>query len=309
MASAAKSSFFILAVFFAMAKVSASAQAAWPFTEGSEKPPAEPTLFIVPAESNSADKLGLRFDDGNLPSSQGRNIVVATHGWFERELWPRDLAILIKDKVDANEWACGWFDWRSEARVINPTDAAKYARDTAGPMLAKQILQVSKNPRHIHLIGHSAGCWLISEAAKQLAKETNASIHLTFLDAYVPPQWKEDGLGDFTNEPNLVCWADHYFTRDVTLKMTERWLTHAHNVDIGDITPGVKDHEFPRYWYPATVLGKYVPNDRYDGKQIFYKIGDTDYGFMRSLESGLANWKQSLLLPCGNEAVVLTKPR
>jgi hypothetical protein len=304
-----KGGFFILVVVLAIAAYCMPAQAGWLFTENSEKPPAEPTLFIVSTESNSPDKSGLRFNDVSISAPAGRNIVVTTHGWFEREPWPKNLAILIKDKVDANEWICGWFDWRTEARVINPTNAAKYGRDTAGPMLAKQILQVSKNTKHIHLIGHSAGCWLISEAAKELAKKTNASIHLTFLDAYVPPKWKEDELGDFTNEPNVVYWAEHYFTRDITLKVTERWLTHAHNVDISNITPGLKDHRFPFHWYPATVLGKYDQKEKYGGKKLYRISGNIEYGFARCLESGESNWKQSLELPCGNEAVVLTKAK
>ena len=49
-----------------------------------------------------------------------------------------------------------------------------YARDTAGKMLAEQILKISKNPQHVHLIAHSSGCWAISEAAKIIAKKTNA---------------------------------------------------------------------------------------------------------------------------------------
>ncbi len=274
------------------------------------KPPQEPTLFAVaPADDNRPVEV-----DANFVLVGQRCLVVATHGWFERDPWPKNLATAIQSRVDVNprlrreasDWLCGYFDWRTQARSVNPTDAAKYARDVAGSMLANKILHVSKDFRHVHLIGHSAGCWLIDSAAKRLANETHASIHLTFLDAYVPPGWDERQLGDF-NEPNLIYWADHYLTRDITLKMTERWLTHAHNVDISDITPGLKDHEFPRYWYPATVLGKYVPGDRYDGKQLFYKVGDTDYGFARSLESGQANWKQSLTLPCGNEAVKLNK--
>ena len=83
--------------------------------------------------------------------------------------------------------------------------------------MGQNILKLSKNLRHVHLIGHSAGSWLISEAARIIAKETNASIHLTFLDAYVPLSWQQEKLGDFSVDPNVPYWADHYFTRDITL--------------------------------------------------------------------------------------------
>ncbi len=265
-----------------------------------------PTLYITFGEPNGAM---VRADEVNLPRTDGLKIVIATHGWIEWESWPKDLALAIRNKVDANEWLCGWFDWRNEARVINPRDAARYARDTAGKILAEQILKLSKNPKHVHLIGHSAGSWAISEAAKIIARKTSASIHLTFLDAYVPLGWDENELGDLAAEPNTVYWADHYLTQDITLKVTDYRLTHAHNVDIGDITPGLKDHRFPFHWYPATVLGKYAPEDKYAGKILYCKSGDIEYGFARSLEAGKENWQESLKLPMGNIAIKIEKPK
>ena len=217
------------------------------------------------------------------------------------------MALDIKYKVDLNEWVCGWFDWRNEAKVINPKDAAHFARDTAGKMLAEQILKISNNPRHIHLIGHSSGCWAISEAAKVIAQKTNANIHLTFLDAYVPLGWDANSLGDIPAEPNKIYWADHYLTQDITGNVTYCRLAHAHNVDIGEITPGIKDHRFPFHWYPATVLGKYDPNDKYAGEKLYYKSGNLEYGFARSLEAGKSNWETSLKLVMGNEMVKIKK--
>ena len=76
-----------------------------------------------------------------------------------------------------------------------PSDAAKIARDEAGPSLGRQIVGLSGRWRHVHLIGHSAGSWLINEAACVVASQTSASIHLTFLDAYVPKGWDPGTLG------------------------------------------------------------------------------------------------------------------
>jgi len=271
----------------------------------SNKPQDKPTLYIAVNEPNHRI---VKADEINLPRTDGLNIVIATHGWIERTQWPKDLAFDIRDKVDSNEWVCGWFDWRNEARVINPRDAALYARDTAGKMLAEQIFKISNNPRHIHLIAHSSGCWAITEAAKIIAQKTNANIHLTFLDAYVPLGWDVNSLGDIPAKPDKIYWADHYLTQDITLDVTYCRLAHAHNVDIGDITPGVKNHRFPFYWYPATVLGKYDPNDKYAGDKLYYKSGNIEYGFARSLEAGKANWEKSLKLIMGNKVVKIEKP-
>ena len=109
------------------------------------------------------------------------------------------------------------------------------------------------------------------------------------------------------DEPNLIYWADHYVTQDITLKVTDALLKHAHNVDIGDITPGIKDHRFPFHWYPATVLGKYAPKDKYVGKTLFCTSGDIEYGFARSLEAGKQNWSKSLTLQMGNVAIKIEK--
>jgi hypothetical protein len=265
----------------------------------------KPTLYVAVGEPNNAI---VKADEVNRPQTDGLKIVIATHGWIEREPWPGELAMAFRNKVDSNEWVCGWFDWHHEAMVVNPRDAAQYARDTAGKMLAEQILKLSKNPRHVHLIAHSSGCWAISEAAKIIAKKTSANIHLTFLDAYVPLGWDANSLGNIQAEPNKIYWADHYLTQDITGNVTYCRLAHAHNVDIGDITPGLKDHRFPFHWYPATVLGKYDPNDKYAGKTLYCKSGEIEYGFARSLESGKQNWSKSLKLKMGNETIKIKKP-
>jgi pimeloyl-ACP methyl ester carboxylesterase len=289
-----KGRLFLLSVIFSSAAIYAQAKSS----------DTKPTLYIAAGKPNGAM---VRAEEVNLPRPDGLKIVVVTHGWIDWEPWPENLALAIRNKVDANEWLCGWFNWRNKARVINPRDAAQYARDTAGAMLAEQILKLSKNPQHVHLIGHSAGSWAISEAAKIIAKQTSASVHLTFLDAYVPLGWDANELGNITAEPNTVSWADHYLTQDITLKVTGSFLKHAHNVDIGDITPGLKDHRFPFHWYPATVLGKYAPKDKYAGKSLYYKSGDIEYGFARSLEAGKNNWEQSLKLKMGNVAIKIEK--
>ena len=123
----------------------------------------------------------------------------------------------------------------------------------------------------------------------------------------MPIGWDANALGDIPADSNTTYWADQYLTQDISMKVTERILVHAHNVDIGDITPGLKDHRFPFYWYPATVTGKYDPNGKYAGEKLHYKSGDIEYGFARSLEAGKDNWQKSLKLKMGNEAVKIKK--
>ena len=262
------------------------------------------------SESNLDDKLYLTGNDAEL-QQQEMGIVVITHGWIERgkNHWPQQMAEAIYSNVDPNQWLCGYFDWEEGARTLNATKAAKYARDSASHKLAEQIISLDTELKHIHLIGHSSGCWLISEAAKILAKKTKADIHLTLLDAYVPVFWDEDSLADINSPPDANCWIEHYYTRDYTLGWTQYDLINAHNVDITAVDKFIKDHNFPWRWYYASIANKYPPHNFSDHKEIITFVEDIQYGFARSLETGgRGAWDKSLNLPKGNKAVKLKKP-
>jgi hypothetical protein len=269
---------------------------------------------VLCAGSKGGRSEGLHFVGGEPKPGQlkDKGLVISTHGWIEegRGDWPEDMAVDIQNRVDPNMWFCGYFDWSKGAKKINPTDAAKYARDVGGPQLARQIIKLGTDFRHIHMIGHSGGCWLISEAAKNLAEVTNADIHLTFLDAYVPFFWDENLLGDVNMPSGTRCWIDQYYTRDYTLGWTEQDLSNAHNVDVTGIDQNLKDHNFPWRWYYATITGKFPKGYFLDDRKLTWTAGGIEYGFFRSREAADPNgWKKSIKLPVGNKAVKIKKKR
>lgn len=243
-----------------------------------------------------------------IPSSVNKAVII-THGWVDKASsdWPEDIAKEIRKKVDPNEWVCVLFDWRGGAAVVNPINAVKYGRAVAGPRLAKAILNMGIKFEHIHLIAHSAGSWTIDAAAAKIATETDANIHLTFLDAYVPPFWQESDLGKIESENTI--WAEHYYTKDITLGSTQKNLSAAHNVDITQIDPFFAEHKFPYRWYFATVAGKYREGDFEAGDKVLAGYRGLSYGFARSAEAGAENWRKSLTLKKGNKALELEKPR
>ena len=237
------------------------------------------------------------------------NVVVVTHGWIDKAAsdWPADVAGEIRKKVDGEKWVCCYFGWKGGAAVVTPINAINYGKTVAGPRLAKAVLNLGlKKIEHIHLLAHSAGCWTIDAAAEKIADETNAKIHLTFLDAYVPLKWDESELGKIEGE-NIV-WAEHYYTKDITLDTTQENLSAAHNVDITQIDPFFAQHEFPYRWYRATVAGKYHGKDWEVNDKVITEHWGMDYGFARSLEAGPAGWAKSLALKMGNDAIKLKKP-
>jgi hypothetical protein len=268
------------------------------------------SVVVISSEAKVKDKLHLVSNDFDSIHPE-IGLVVVAHGWIEagKDDWPEDMTNEIVSRVDPNDWLCGYFDWAKGARTINATNAAKYARDKAGSALAQQILELDNDFQHIHLIGHSSGSWLVSEAAKILTKKTKADIHLTLLDVYVPAFWDEDSLADINSPPDVNYWVDHYYTRDYTLGWTQHNLKNAHNIDITAADKFIKDHNFPWRWYYASIANKYPPHNFSDHKEIITFIGDIQYGFARSLEAGgRDSWNRSLKLPKGNKAVKLKKP-
>ncbi len=246
-------------------------------------------------------------DNFKPEQSSQYGLVIVVHGWIEKggDNWPEDMAKEIARKVDSDLWLCGYFDWPEGADRINPTDAAKFAGDIAGPKLADEIIERFGNVRHIHLIAHSCGCWLINVAGEILAEKTTADLHLTFLDAYVPMGWQESQLGDIKAVTGR-CWAEHYFTRDYTIGFTEVTLTNARNIDISALDEGIKDHKFPWRWYYATITGRYPESVFDDGTEYEFIVNGIEYGFARSKEaSGEQAWQKSLILPVGNEPLSL----
>lgn len=232
-------------------------------------------------------------------------VVIVTHGWIDKagKDWPAVIARQVYDRVDPNEWMCAYFDWQMGAAVINPVDAAKYARDIAGVKLAKSYLKLMDRPAHVHLIGHSAGSWAVNTAAGIISKNTDCSIHITFLDAYVPPFWKQEELG---NHPGTFC--EHYYTKDLTGTVTQVDLTNAHNIDITAADPWIKEHEFPYRWYSATITGSFEISKLEKNAELINEYDGLFYGFERSLETGHDNWIRTKSLKRGNRAVVIKKP-
>jgi hypothetical protein len=260
-------------------------------------------LFLVSCKEKPGGSLHLVGADKTAVAPSGQTcLVVAVHGWIKKGKggWPEQAATAMHERVDANDWLCGYFDWPEGARTFRPMDAAAFAQEFAGSALAGEILKLDKDFKHIHLLGHSSGCWAISEAAKELASKTNADIHLTFFDAYVPLASDPNLLADVNATAGVNVWADHYYTRDYTFAVTQRNLKFAHNVDLTELDGLLKDHNFPWQWYLATVCGEYPKGSVMNQGQPNKNFGGIEYGFARSKQGGKANgWAKSLELEKG----------
>ncbi len=277
---------------------------------------APPILYVVPpagfgetplaAQSPAAEQLFDRLlADPNI-QSQGMGFTVVSHGWLEKDDWCRDLALALRANTH-EPWLFAWYDWQNQSKHLNPVEVARLAKFKLGPNLGHQISETEVPITHIHLIGHSAGSWLVNEAAKVIRTKRAASLHLTFLDAYIPAGWDKGELGNVNLEGSDPTWADHYLTRDHTLAFTHQPLKHAYNVDLTGIAHGMNRHRFPFFWYHATVTGQY-PRKKYAERPVRNQIGSIRYGFPLTREAGHENWQETLRFTTGNKPIELAEP-
>ena len=87
------------------------------------------------------------------------------------------------------------------------------------------------------------------------------------------------------------------------------WADEHPDVDVTNIDPRLKDHNFPWQWYHATISGKFPKEKFLDNRRLVRIADGIEYGFARSREAADAdNWDTTLTLPLGNKAVKFEKP-
>ncbi|MBW8015553.1 MAG: alpha/beta hydrolase [Planctomycetes bacterium] len=268
-------------------------------------------IILTPKNKDVTDPNVTRQLKIRIPKTCDKAVIV-THGWIDKGAgdWPADMANAFAGKTKPHEWMTLYFDWKNGAAVANPIDAVKYSSDVAGPRLAKAFLSLlpeSQKLNHVHLVAHSAGTWAITTAAQIISDKTGAQIHLTLLDAYLPSKWDKKKLGRI--KADKPAYVEHYYSKDITLDVTQTDLPAAHNVDLTKVDQLIKTHEYPYKWYGATITGKFRKKDRVMDKKIVTKYKDTEYGYKRSLQSSPENFKKSLKLKKANKAIVIQKPK
>ena len=229
------------------------------------------------------------------PSIGSSKLVLITHGWNSQadDGWPEEMGMNIANLVDTADWTVDWYDWREDATGLPPSVAVRAVEH--GYWLGQHL--APQGWSHIHFIGHSAGSWLVEQAAMAIREHADSepTIHITFLDAYVPQ-------GSFYHANLLgqnADWADHYFTEDATGIFTQITLPHAHNVNLNAIeTLEGLGHSFPHRWYCASINSLYPPDvapacEDWHGEPG-EPYGFDVYGFVRSLEGGgQGEWAQN----------------
>ena len=147
------------------------------------------------------------------------------------------------------QWDVVLYDWHQHSGGIGDWDEAYGSASAIGASL--QPVLASQGYQEVHLLGHSAGSWLISNASRNLPSPTQ--VHLTYLDAFVPIYQNQGNLGG-------ADWAEQFVYMDNwSFCCTNKTLDNAFNIDVTstisednflDISDG---HSWPVIYYMLSI--------------------------------------------------------
>lgn len=235
--------------------------------------------------------------DSRLPPQQlgSKNLVLVTHGWRGDITWVNEMRDSIQDhihnehlagRMNETEWEVRAYDWTD---LSNGTPYNALANANVLGVVEGQAIG-ERHYEHVHLIGHSAGAGLISDAARQVKRNSDTtSVHTTFLDAYAP---NITGLLYGTASD----WSEHYFNHGDLgwLDSTEATLKNSHNVNVTGLDPTPTPlradlgHAWPHEFYQESIT-----------RDDPFALG---YGFKLSREGG--RWDPNNYI-AGNDPVLL----
>ena len=98
------------------------------------------------------------------------------------------------------------FDWAKYCReVANPDDGGAGWRSAAAQSLVSMLIQENLDDRPLHLIGHSLGGMVVSQASRQLLSLGKQVDHVTILDGEHEPEFAAVG-GGWLSDPFASWW-------------------------------------------------------------------------------------------------------
>ena len=243
-----------------------------------EEPPLPP--LNPPSSQNEGQSEGGQLTDSPAPTANG--LVLITHGrlpagetsdWID-EMKSEIVARLVEQGT-ADEWTVDAYHWTQAATHNFPATPARKAEEE-GQRLGEFYAAQGIYTRY-HLIGHSAGSWLIEAMAERL-ESTGVTIHTTFLDSYVDWQHSPKQLGDSST------WSEQYVdgfvlpdpTQPFAFDRTDFRLSKVYNLILTGLSTSTnwsERHAFPWQWYLQTVKNPNAPSSE-------------GWGFARSQEMG-----------------------
>ena len=191
--------------------------------------------------------------------SDSPNLILILHGSGDTSNdWPLEMQTSISNSFpDMEEWDIWTYDWNEYSS--SKLSASKSGYEIGG-LLGQQLLEPHYSYEHIHLIGHSVGCFVIYGIAESISnKNTTITIHSTFLDPFTGK-----GLMDWTyGEQRFGQYADFaesYYNKDDNVPSTNGSLEFSHNFDITSLRP-TEYAEDDFHWWPVDYYLESIVHD------------------------------------------------
>ena len=197
---------------------------------------------------------------------------IGNHGWID--VMAGEFQFYFVENGMSDTWTSYAYYWEEYAGEIDlPPDSYFWDRTRAilmsletsrgnamkiGSSIGTQLADLS-NCKHIHLISHSAGSWMIDAISEKIkSTRPDISIQITFLDTYTPGgKYGVDTLGEHGD------WVEHYvdsrndFSFEfININLTNGTLDNAYNTDVtcaDSDSDNVWAHAWPIDWYILTI--------------------------------------------------------
>lgn len=187
------------------------------------------------------------FNDLPEQGEQADHLLVLIHGAGDGpDDWPSEWREELPEHfVEPERWDIWTYDWSEDAKRRSSAAGRAYKH---GISLGDQLSE-DYDYAYVHLVGHSAGAFVVQGAIEQLIGPT---VHATFLDPY---GWKgllATGWGrkHFGAEADF---ADNYFNSEDNVPSTDRAGAETFNIDLSPLAPddlkAKEGHYFPLEWY------------------------------------------------------------
>ncbi len=212
---------------------------------------------------------GMTSSLNSVPNNNTAGLILLTHGWLSNtSAWANQMAQSISHSTLVGNWDVATMDWSDFSGASLATTAAVNGNDV-GESLANWMREKGITYNQMHLIGHSAGSWLINGLANGVKEHnTTVSIQETYLDAYNPSGLAFQGYASPPRLGQTANYAEQYFDGGNAIlhpnfSGLDTILPTAVNFDVQKLKstfyyltdiPIVGPHQWPYKWYQQTIL-------------------------------------------------------
>ncbi|MEE8441842.1 MAG: hypothetical protein V3S41_08985 [Spirochaetia bacterium] len=174
--------------------------------------------------------------------------------------WPARLIRQIRNSgADISRWEIYAHDWEAEANKV--LTAARNG-NAIGREMARRLIASGDQYQVLHLVGQSMGAHLTQGFADEYRRlQGRAYIQMTFMDPFLIRGVFGFGHG-VRQFGRGADFAENFLVRHEPMLGTNRYLRHAHNIDITALVwEDLKDDFFGPHWWVVAYYRQSVVNE------------------------------------------------